>query len=77
MVEDPWSEYSKTNNECNIVLLTDNPVIISENHENLQNAAYRLIKIVKEHNLTTSTKQGEVMAFTEKYTLRSKINIYI
>jgi hypothetical protein len=38
--------------------------------ENLQKAAYRLIKIVKERNLIVSTNKIKVMVFKVKHPLR-------
>jgi hypothetical protein len=51
-------------------------VIIAENEENLQKAAHKLINIIKEYNLTISTKKTKEMAFTGKHPVRSKIVIY-
>jgi predicted DNA-binding protein (UPF0278 family) len=62
--------------KLNTVLFTDDQVIIAENEENLQKAMHKLIKIIKEYNLTISTKKTKVMAFTGKHTVRSKIIIY-
>jgi hypothetical protein len=54
----------------NIVLFADDQVIIADNEENLQKATHKLIKIIKEYNLTISTKKTKVMAFTGKHPVR-------
>jgi hypothetical protein len=43
--------------KLNTVLLADDQVIIAENEDNLQKATHKLIKIIKEYNLTISTKK--------------------
>jgi hypothetical protein len=56
--------------KLNTILFADDQVIIAENEENSQNATHKLIKIIKEYNLTISTKKTKVMAFTGKHPVR-------
>jgi hypothetical protein len=62
--------------KLNTVLFIDDQVIIAENEENLQKAMHKLIKIIKEYNLTISTRKTKLIAFTGKHPVRSKIVIY-
>jgi hypothetical protein len=56
--------------KLNTVLFADDQVIIAENEDNLRNATRKLIKIIKEYNLTISTKKAKGMAFTGKHPVR-------
>jgi hypothetical protein len=59
----------------NKVLFADDQMIVAGKEENLQKAGYRLIKIIKEYNLTITTNKTAVMSFKGKHPARSKIVI--
>jgi hypothetical protein len=56
--------------KLNRVLFPNDQAIIVGNEENLQKAVYRLIKIIKEYNLTISTKKTKEITFKGERPLR-------
>jgi hypothetical protein len=56
-----WSGISK-NQQLLTLLAADDQVVTSNTEDNLQTAAYKLIQIITENGLNTSSQNTELMA---------------
>jgi len=76
-----WKHKSDTGillkrNLClNTLIFADDQVVIQDSEDKLQKSVYILNQMSKDYNLKISTDKAKVMAFKEKFLVRSKIEI--
>ena len=69
-----YIKFSK-NQQLSKLLFVDDQVTIADTEDNLQKAAHKLNKIIREYGLTISVQQTKWMAFKGRDPVRTKIVI--